>query len=235
MDFLKIILVSVFSLVVLFLLTKMLGYKQLSQMNMFDYINGITVGSIAAEMATSLEGDFWQPLTAMIVYTGLAYLISIAANKSLKLRRFFNGKSIVLLDNGKLFKKNFAKAHIDINEFLLLCRVKGYYNLDDVQTVIIEPNGQLSILPKAEKRPVYPNDLGLKPETEKPIVNVILDGKVLDGNLNYTGNNREWLKKQLGKLGITNEKKVFLAFVDNNNKLSAYLRLEEKPDRDLFL
>ena len=67
MDILKVILTSLLSVAALFILTKLMGNRQMSQLSMFDYINGITIGSIAAEMATALEKDFWLPLTAMIV------------------------------------------------------------------------------------------------------------------------------------------------------------------------
>lgn len=88
MDLLNIALTSIGSIIVLFLLTKLIGNRQMSELNMFDYINGITIGSIAAEMATSLEGDFLKPLLAMIIYGVVTVLISILANKNIKLRRF---------------------------------------------------------------------------------------------------------------------------------------------------
>ena len=96
MDLLNIALTSIGSIIVLFLLTKLIGNRQMSELNMFDYINGITIGSIAAEMATSLEDDFLKPLLAMIIYGVVTVLISILANKNIKLRRFFNGKTLIL-------------------------------------------------------------------------------------------------------------------------------------------
>ena len=96
MDLLNVALTSIASIIVLFLLTKLIGNRQMSELNMFDYINGITIGSIAAEMATSLEADFLKPLLAMVIYGVVTVLISIIANKSIKLRRFLNGKTLVL-------------------------------------------------------------------------------------------------------------------------------------------
>ena len=108
-DVLYILATSLGSIIVLFFLTKMMGYKQMSQLSMFDYINGITIGSIAAEFATSLEDDFLKPLTAMIVYAAMAFLISILCNKSIKMRRFFTGEPIILIDDGKIYKDNLSK------------------------------------------------------------------------------------------------------------------------------
>ena len=115
---LHIALTSIGSIVVMFLLTKLLGKRQMSQLSMFDYIIGITIGSIAAEMATALEDDFMQPLLAMVLYASFALLISWAGQKSIKWRRFLIGEATILYKDQKLYEKNLKKAHLDINEFL---------------------------------------------------------------------------------------------------------------------
>ena len=135
MDILHIILTSLGSIVVLFILTKLMGYRQMSQLSMFDYINGITIGSIAAEMATSLEDSVMPPVVAMIVYALVAILLSTLSEKSIFLRRFIVGKSIILLNNGKLYYKNLKKARLDLGEFLIQCRINGYYDLGQLQTL----------------------------------------------------------------------------------------------------
>ena len=128
MELINIVFTSLGSLLVLFLLTKIMGYRQMSQLSMFDYINGITIGSIAAEMATSLEDDFLKPLVAMIIYGIVAVLISLLTSKSIKFRRIVSGKSLILYDNNKLFYNNLKKAKMDIDEFLIQCRNNGYFN-----------------------------------------------------------------------------------------------------------
>ena len=127
-----ILFTSLFSIIVLFLLAKLMGNRQVSQMSMFDYVNGITIGSIAAEFATSLEDDYWMPLTAMVVYGVTAALISYITCKSMAARKFINGKPVVLYENGKLYEKNLAAAKLDINEFLTQCRTAGYFDLADL-------------------------------------------------------------------------------------------------------
>lgn len=99
MIYVKAVLTSVGSIIVLFVLAKIIGNKQISQINMFDYINSITIGSIAAEMAISNDEDFMVPLIAMVIYALAAALITVLTNKSLKLRRFFTGCSVVLIDD----------------------------------------------------------------------------------------------------------------------------------------
>ena len=199
MDILKIIVLSISSLVVLFLLTKLIGNREMSQLTMFDYIVSITIGSIAAEMATSLENNYMEPLVAMVVYGLVTVLISYITCKSLKMRRFFTGRSKILLDNGKLYRKTFKSAKIDLNDFLMECRVNGYFNLSDIQTAILEPNGKISFLPKVLKRPTTPEDLNLSPEQENIVTNIILDGIILKENLSKTREQFELARKQFKK------------------------------------
>ncbi len=122
MDLLKIVALSFGSVIFLFILTKLMGNKEMSQLSMFDYIIGITIGSIAAEMATALENDFMQPVVAMAVYAIVSIIISILSYKSLKVRRIISGNSLILLDNGELYRDNLKKAKLDLNEFLMQCR-----------------------------------------------------------------------------------------------------------------
>ncbi len=233
MDLFKIVLTSLGSVIVLFILTKITGNREMSELSMFDYINSITIGSIAAEMATSLE-DFSKPLIAMIVYTLAILIISFVTNKSIVVHRFINGKALILLDNGVFYKKNFAKSKINLAEFLTQCRDKGYFNISDIKTAIIEANGKISILPKSVKRPVIPEDLNITPQEELKLFNIILDGKILEDNLKSTGNNKKWLTNQVKaqKLDI---KDIFLATCDSNNNLSCYTDINKNITHDPFI
>lgn len=234
MELINVVLASLGSVIVLFLLTKLMGYRQMSQLSMFDYINGITIGSIAAEMATSLEDDFLKPLIAMVIYGGVAILISVITSKSIKFRRIISGKSLILYDNQKLYQNNLKKSKLDIDEFLIQCRNNGYFNLSDIQTAILESNGKISFLPVSSKRPANPQDLNLKPQEESIQINVILDGKILDENLRETGNDEVWLRKQLKAQKDIKLSDVFLATCDRNNKLQIFKREAGKNDNDYF-
>lgn len=234
MELINIVFTSLGSLLVLFLLTKIMGYRQMSQLSMFDYINGITIGSIAAEMATSLEDDFLKPLVAMIIYGIVAVLISLLTSKSIKFRRIVSGKSLILYDNNKLFYNNLKKAKMDIDEFLIQCRNNGYFNLSDIQTAILESNGKVSFLPVSYKRPINPQDMNLSPEKENILINVILDGKILKENLKETGNDEIWLKKQLKIQNNIKLVDVFLATCDSNNNLQVFKKELDKTNNDKF-
>lgn len=234
MKLLSVALTSVGSVAVLFILVKIMGNRELSQFSLFDYVNGITIGSIAAEMATSLENSFLYPLLAMIIYAGAVVMLSYASNKSIKLRRFINGKATVLFDNGKIFNENLKSARIDINEVLVQCRVKGYFNLSDIQTIILEPNGGISVLPKSDMRPITPYDLNICPNQEHLVTNIILDGELLTNNLKSTGHNEVWLKNEMKKQKAGKISDVFLGTLDRNGKLMIYKRNKKKEKEDNY-
>ncbi len=233
MDLLNIVWTSIGSVVVLFILTKLMGYREVSEMSMFDYINGITIGSIAAEMATDLE-KFEEPLIAMVVYSLIVIGISYASNKSIKIRRFIEGKPIILMNNGELFYNNFKKARIDVDEFLSQCRNSGFFDTSQIQSVILESNGKFSILPKADYRPSTPSDLQIKVAPESLVVTVIIDGVVMTENLKHSGNNQKWLEKQLHAKGFKDASEVFLATCDNENNLTVYKKITDTVPGDIF-
>lgn len=233
MDYIKIILTSLFSLAALFALTKLVGNKQMSELTMFDYIIGISIGSIAAEMATELEEPM-KPLTSMIIYALVSGLISVATSKSMKLRRFFFGRSTVLMRNGKLYRKNLKRAHIDLNEFLMQCRSNGYFDISAINTAVLEPSGKISILPFSDKRPATPEDLKAVPASDDVFFNVIMDGRVQEKNLSDAGYDEVWLKNELKVQGVKSISEVFLATLDRRGTLNVFRNIDSSIKNDFF-
>lgn len=221
MDILKVVLTALLSAVALFITAKIMGHKQISHLDIFDYITAITIGSIAAELATELE-EPWKPLIAIIVYGLISVALSIITSKAPKLRKYINGTPTILMNNGKLYHNNMKKAKLDLSEFMVLCRQQGYFNLNDIQTAIFEYNGKLTILPKSDKRPVNPADMNLTPTKEYICTEIIMDGRILEENLKRKGLDFTWLQKQLKAQGYKNAKEIFLCVCDDNNKLSVF-------------
>ena len=234
MEIIKIVILSTVSAVILFLLTKIMGNKQISQLSMFDYVTGITIGSIAAEMATELEENPLNPIVAMIIYALLAFGISILTEKSVGARKILAGRPILLLDNGILYRSNLSKARMDISDFMMLCRVQGYFDIGQIQTAILEFNGSISIIPKSDQRPVTPGDMNMQPKQETVLTNVILDGKVMKKNLKFINHNEKWLEKHLKEQGYKSAKDVFLATCDAEGNLSVYPMVRDKIKVDWF-
>ena len=223
MEILKIIGLSLGSIIILFILTKIMGQREMSQLSIFDYFITITIGSIAAEMSTSLESNFMQPVVAMIIYALVTLSVSFLNTKFVKLRPFLSGRTLILYDNGTLFKENFKKAKIDLNEFLVQCRTSGFFELSDLKTALLEENGKISFLPYSDKRPANPSDFNIKPKEDGVVTNLILDGRVMEENLNELGFDKLWLNEMLQKQGIIKIDNIFLATYNSDGNLSAYL------------
>ena len=227
MSFLTLCLTSLGSFGALFLVAKFIGHKQIAQFDFFDYITGITIGSIAAEMATELEQP-WKPLAAIVIYGGVTLLLSVISNKFTRTRKYINGTPTILMDRGKLYYDNLKKAKLDLSEFMVMCRQQGYFDLTSIQTAVFEYNGKLTILPVSSQRPVTPNDMNLAPEQELLFTELIMDGRILDDNLKRMGLDLTWLDKQLKQRHISSPQDVFLAVCDRNLKFVLYEKNHNK-------
>lgn len=222
MDTIKLILTSLLSVGALFIITKIMGHKQVAQLDFFDYVSGITIGSIGAELATELESPE-KPLIALIIYGIASALLNYLTTKLPRTRKYINGSPTILMNGGKMYRDNLKKAKLDLSEFMLLCRERGYFNLEEIQTAVFEHNGQLSILPRSANRPLSPDDLNLKPNQASMGVEVIIDGRVLGENLSRMGRDENWLTKQLKSQKYSNAKEIFLGiYHPDEDKLTLY-------------
>ena len=222
MEVFTVILASLFSAAVLFIIAKIIGHKQVAQLEFFDYITGITIGSIAAELATTLDKPWWKPTVSMIVFGVITVILSVLTRKLPRSRKFINGTPTIVLNDGKLYRKNMKKAKLELSEFLLLCRQEGYFNLDDIQTAVYEYNGKLSILPVSTKRPLNPEDMKLSPPPENIGTEVIMDGRILGGNLRRRNLSKAWLQNELKAQGYQSAKQIFLGVCGKDDRLTLY-------------
>lgn len=234
MEILHALITSVVSIIVMFFLVKLMGNKEITQLSTFDHISSITIGSIAAELAISPIKGIWVPLSAMVIYALIVTLMAVLGNKSIVLRRFFEGRTLVLMDKGKIIDKNLSKARIDINEFLRQCRVAGFFDISDIESAVMEGNGKLSVLPRSDARPATPKDLNIPVKSDGLVTNIIIDGKVLHQNLAHSGKNMTWVNQNLHSNGIGQISEVMLAYIDSDGKLSAYRKQGRKDTHDTF-
>ncbi|MCI9145184.1 MAG: DUF421 domain-containing protein [Eubacterium sp.] len=223
MDFAYIIILSFVSLAVLFIITKIMGFRQISEMSFFDYVIGITIGSIAAEMATNIDLEWWKGILAMVVYGVVGVLISVLAQKSVKARKFISGKPIIIIERGKISKKGMRKARVELDDLLTSARVNGYFNLSDIDYAIMETTGKISFQPVAQKRQLNPKDFNFAPEREGLYINVIMDGHIIDDNLSVAGVTKRELDNMLKAKGDKLEN-IFLGTIDINKQLTTYLK-----------
>ena len=209
MEIIKVILTSLLSVASLFIITKIMGHKQVAQLDFFDYICGITIGSIGAELATELKKPH-NPLIALMVYGGISILLNILTHKIPRTRKFINGTPAILMNNGKIIRENLRKAKLDLSEFMMLCREMGYFDLEEIQTAIYEHNGKLSVLPKASKQPATAEDINVPVPVKHIGTEIIMDGRIMGENLKRLGRNEKWLIKQIKEQGYKSVKDILL-------------------------
>lgn len=221
------------SLVALFLVTKLLGKKQVSQLSLFDYVIGISIGNFAAEMTINVESQYMNGIVAVLIFGFVAYLVSIWTMKSIKVRRFFMGVPTLIIQNGKLMQENLKKVKFDINDLLEECRSNGYFDISEIEYAIMEANGTLSILPKGEYKPLTIQDMNLKAQKQGLCANIIIDGNIMYKNLEHVHKTEKWLLKEL-KVRGKELKDVLLATMDVNEKLVLYGRNTEEEIFDVL-
>lgn len=222
------------SLITLFLVTKMLGKKQVSQLSLFDYVIGISIGNFAAEMTINIESNELNGILAVVIFGLVAYLVSYLTMKSIHLRRFFMGTPTILIQDGKILEDNLRKVKFDINDMLEEVRGAGYFDLSQVEYAVMEVNGDLSVLPKPEYRPLTPKDMNLKVNRESICANVIIDSKIMHKNLENMKKDEKWLFKELKVKGYDDLSKILLATLDIDEKLTIYEKNNGVKSKDVF-
>lgn len=233
-DFLNICFRTILILIILFFITKMMGKKQISELNFFDYIVGITIGSIAADISLDIEKNMIAGIAALFIYGFISYIISFVSIKSILARRFFIGVPTVLVEKGKIIESGLKKSKIDVNDLLMEARENGYFNLDEIDYALMEVNGNISFLPKEKEKPVTKKDMKIKCNNEGLTVNAIIDSKYMANNMKAINKDKEWLDHELKVNGYDNYDNILLATIDNNYKVTIYEK-NVKPDKNTVL
>lgn len=218
---------ALISLLTLFVVTKILGKKQVSELSLFDYVIGISIGNFAAEMSINFDSPEINGIWAVILFGIVAYIVSLFTMKSVTLRKFIMGTPTIIVKDGVILRNNMKKVHLDINELLEECRIKGYFDISEVAYAIMEVNGEVSILPKARYKNITINDMNINTNKEQLLANVIIDGKIIYKNLEVMNKTKDWLYSQLRLKGYTNLNNIILCTLDNNDKLNVYIDSKE--------
>ena len=217
----NIILRTLLVLVILFIMFKIMGKKQVSQMNMFDYITGITIGSIVADISLDIEKNLIGGIICLLIFCLTDILISYLNLKSITLRNFFEGKEVILIENGKINRNNMSNNRITINMLETEARIMGYFHLEEINNAILETNGKISFEPKEKDKPISKKDMNIKKEDKSIAYNLIIDGKVIEENLIHINKTKSWLNHELKILGKKKED-ILLLTADTNEKIKIY-------------
>lgn len=201
----KVLILAPISFIYLFIIGKILGKKQVGELDFIDYVVGISIGSIAAEMATETQDPWYLFLISMSIFAGLDLIIALLGRKGNFFKKLLKGTPMIIVKNGKIDYYQLKKSKLDLNDLMGMARNLGYFDFNEIDFAIFETTGELSIMPKASKRPVACSDLNIETETQTLIQNVVMDGNISDFALNYLAKNKDWLFK---RLNITNKKEL---------------------------
>ncbi|RFU68204.1 DUF421 domain-containing protein [Bacillus sp. V59.32b] len=238
-DWLNIIVRSLLFLVILFLITKWLGKKQISQLSFFEYVTGITIGSVGAEVATKPNQSMMHGVLSIGVFALVPFLAGLISIKSKPFRDFVEGKGTIFIKDGKIMEDNLKKEKYTTDELLELLRRKDVFSVADVEFAVLEAAGDLNVMLKKENQPLTAKDLQLAVASVKEPQTVIMDGKIMDEPLSTIGRSRKWLLTEVGKMGVTLEN-VFLGQVNSYGELTIdvyddKLQIPSPQERPLIL
>jgi uncharacterized membrane protein YcaP (DUF421 family) len=223
-DTVFVVLKSLTSIAALFFLSRLIGRKSIAQLTFFDYILGITIGSVAASMSVENNINYHDGLTALFTWGLFAYLVAYLSVKSIWARRFFDSTPTILIQNGEILEKNMRKEKININDFLEELRIKNVFDVSDIEFAILETNGEVSVQLKSQKRPLTPEDMNIPTSYEGLTANLIIDGKIMKSNLKLVNLDEIWLTNELSKRKIYSVKEVVLASLNTKGQLYIVIR-----------
>lgn len=203
----------------LLVFTRFLGKTQVGQLTFYEYVNGITIGSLAATMAGSEPDKVWNHYYDLILFVALTYLISVVTMKSRPLRKLIEGSPTIIIENGRVIEANMHGLRYDLDELNGQLRQQGVLDPAEVQYAILETSGDLSVIKKTDYQPLTKSDFNIHlPDPTFP-VELIMDGVIIERNLFNQNRSKAWLEKQLAAKGIFDISQVTYAGIDSKGQL----------------
>ncbi len=216
---LVIFLRTVLIYLILVISMRILGKRQLGQLEPPEVVVTLVVADLAVQPMTDPEQSLFRGLLPILSILGAEYLLSLLSMRSVKIRKLLCGKPVILIDNGKFILKNMRKTRITMDELISQLREKDVLDPSTVQYAILETEGNLSVFLYARHRPATAQEAGITANEELLPVTVITDGRILDDNLKKAGKDRKWLEKILDE-NKTTARQTLLLTVDSKNKVS---------------
>lgn len=217
---------SLFTYVFVVMLTRLMGRKLISQMTFFDFVVGITLGAVSANLAMGPNSNFSVATTVLVIFAALSILTGYLHTRSLGFQKLVNSEPVTVIANGKIIEENFGRMRFSLSELLMKLREKSIFNPADVEFAIMETDGNLSVQKKSQKVALTPSDLGLSTSYTGLTKDLIMDGSIMTENLKDIGLDSQWLQNKLVSQGVASAEAVFYAGLDTAGNL--YVSLKEK-------
>jgi uncharacterized membrane protein YcaP (DUF421 family) len=205
-----------------------MGKQQVAQLTFFDYVVGITIGSMASTLSVQVNENLLSTLAGMATWAILAIVLAILSLHSVWIRKIVDGEATIVVANGKIMEENLKRIRIPIDQLISELRTQGVFNITDVEFAMFEPGGKISIQKKFLNQPLTPNDLNISPQYNGLPTNLIVDGMLLQDALRSLQLTKAWLQHQLRKQNIEDIMAVSLAQLDTKGNLYVDLK-GDKP------
>jgi uncharacterized membrane protein YcaP (DUF421 family) len=198
---------------------RIMGKRQIGQLQPYELAVAIMISELAAVPMQNTGIPLINGIIPIITLLAAQLLLSFLSLKSIRARALICGKPTILIEKGKIKEKELQKELYTLNDLLEQLRINSYPNAADVEYAVLETNGQLSVMPKSQKRPLTPEDMNIKTDYENIPIDVIIDGRVLSDNLKKAGKDLSWLETELRKKHYDKPGQVLYACIDPSGKL----------------
>lgn len=215
---LVVIVRSIIGFFTLLIFARILGRQQISQLTFFDYVLGITIGSIAASLSVDLSSRAWPHWVGLLTWTAAVLVLQWVSLKSRQASNYLISEPTVVIMNGQIMEDALKSIRYTMSDILEQLRDKGVFDLNQVGFAVVETDGKVSVLLKPEYLPVTPKDMNITPQANGLSTEIIYDGVIIEANLIQANIDRLWLDSELNRLGLQ-PFEIFLATVDGNKNL----------------
>lgn len=212
---------SIFLYVILIAVIRMMGKRQIGQMEASEFVVTMLVANLAAIPMQDGGIPLFSGVVPIVTVLGMELVLSTLSLRSIFLRKLLCGKPVILIENGNILQENLRRTRVTLDELTGHLREKDVIDLSQVQYAILETNGNLSVFPYAKERPASAKEAGIAVSEQHLPLTIISDGKLLEDNLKKANKDLTWLHKQLKKQKATVES-TWLLTVDASEHLLFY-------------
>ncbi len=216
---LKLFFRTIFIYFITLLALRMMGKREIGELTPFDLVVSLMIAELGVILIEERSTTIWDAIIPITTLAGIEIIISYLSLKSSLVRKLINGTPTILIKNGKIMKEEMQRSRYTTHDLLTQLRENSIFNLSDVEFAILETSGDLTVIPKSQKRGVTPEDLGISTEYEGVSITLIEDGEVNYKGLENAGLDEDWLNKELNKRGINDYSQVLLALLETNGNI----------------
>lgn len=210
--------------VVIVIVLRLLGKRQIGQLQPSELVVALVIADLAAVPMGNVGIPLVNGIVPIITLFIMEELLSLISLKSERARGIICGKPSILIERGVVMEQELRRIRYNLNDLLEQLRLKNFSNLEDIDYAILETSGQLSVIPKAENKPVTLKDMKIKPPAQNLPVTLIIDGRTISDNLHKSGLSNNWLVNELKRNKVKSEKDVFFAYLNPERKLVYQLK-----------